>query len=148
MNRAILRNLSLQIRNHLLDPLKSVTNTITSSFIVVSWTLPTQIFHSCESDSSHEAKFARAQKRHGEVEDEVKKIELKAYGSRLKKRIEKYYEGDEEAIPEIFEAILKRKLAGIRDKDDELMAEVRRKSPSVDFDSESDELNDSNGEKE
>ncbi|XP_058009868.1 uncharacterized protein LOC110643300 isoform X2 [Hevea brasiliensis] len=66
----------------------------------------------------------------------------------LKKRIEKYYEGDEEAIPEIFEAILKRKLAGIRDKDDELMAEVRRKSPSVDFDSESDELNDSNGEKE
>ncbi|KAF2298595.1 hypothetical protein GH714_024272 [Hevea brasiliensis] len=66
----------------------------------------------------------------------------------LKKRIEKYYEGDEKAIPEIFEAILKRKLAGIRDKDDELMAEVRRKSPSVDFDSESDELNDSNGEKE
>ncbi|KAF2298557.1 hypothetical protein GH714_024113 [Hevea brasiliensis] len=135
MKRAILRNLSPQICNHLLDPLKSVTNTITSSFIVVSWTLPTQIFHSCESDSSHEAKFARAQKRHGEVEDEVKKIELKAYG--LKKRIEKYYESDEEAIPEIFEAILKRKLAGIRDKDDELMAEVRRKSPSVDFDSES-----------
>ncbi|KAJ9174008.1 hypothetical protein P3X46_017083 [Hevea brasiliensis] len=119
MNRAIPRSLSLQIRSHLLDPLKSVTNPITSSFIVVSRTRSTQIFYSSESDTSHEAKFARTQTRHGEVDDVAG-----VSNHELKKRIEKYYEGDEEAIPEIFEAILKRKLAGISDKDDELMAEV------------------------
>lgn len=43
----------------------------------------------------------------------------------LKKLIEKFYAGDEEAIPSIFEAILKRKLAGNSDEaDKELMEEI------------------------
>lgn len=43
----------------------------------------------------------------------------------LKKLIEKFYAGDEEAIPLIFEAILKRKLAGNSDEaDKELMEEI------------------------
>ncbi|KAM7482972.1 hypothetical protein LguiB_007555 [Lonicera macranthoides] len=60
----------------------------------------------------------------------------------LKIQIEKYLEGDEEAIPSIFEAILKRKLAGKHDEsDDELMNEFRQKpldgSSDREFDSES-----------
>ena len=35
----------------------------------------------------------------------------------LKKKIEKYYEGDEDQIPSIVEAILKTKLAGISNDD-------------------------------
>ncbi|XP_052179314.1 uncharacterized protein LOC127792777 [Diospyros lotus] len=46
----------------------------------------------------------------------------------LKRRIEKYFEGDEEVIPSIFEAILKRKLTGKHDEsDNELMEEFGHK---------------------
>lgn len=50
--------------------------------------------------------------------------------SELKKRIDKYFEGDAEAIPSIFEAILQRKLAGLMGKknddndDDKLIEEL------------------------
>lgn len=48
--------------------------------------------------------------------------------SDLKTRIEKYFKGDEEALPSILEAILQRKLAGKHeDTDDELMEELRMK---------------------
>lgn len=41
-------------------------------------------------------------------------------------RIEKYFKGDEEALPDILEAILQRKLAGKHEEtDDELMEELR-----------------------
>lgn len=61
----------------------------------------------------------------------------------LKAQIDKFYkEGDIEAIPNIFESILKRKLSGKHeDSDDELMNEFRVDQPEVndeDFDSESD----------
>jgi small subunit ribosomal protein S35 len=43
-------------------------------------------------------------------------------------RIEKYFKGDEEALPSILEAILQRKLAGKHEEtDDELMEELRMK---------------------
>ncbi|KAF2298583.1 hypothetical protein GH714_024204 [Hevea brasiliensis] len=142
MNRAVLRNVSLHIPNHLLNPLKSITNPISSSSIFVSWTLSTLRFYSSDSDLSHKENFTRTQKQHGGVED-VDGVS----NQELKRRIVKYCEGDEEAIPSIFEAILKRKLAGIKDEDYELMEEVRRKSPSENFDSDSDELNDSDGDK-
>ncbi|XVF53866.1 hypothetical protein PTKIN_Ptkin05aG0133700 [Pterospermum kingtungense] len=44
----------------------------------------------------------------------------------LKKRIQKFFDGDEDAIPSIFEGILKRKLSGKHEEsDDELMKEIR-----------------------
>ncbi|XP_019153656.1 PREDICTED: uncharacterized protein LOC109150196 [Ipomoea nil] len=44
----------------------------------------------------------------------------------LKKRIERLIEGDGEAIPEIFEVILKRKLSGKSEEaDEELMKDIR-----------------------
>lgn len=45
----------------------------------------------------------------------------------LKAQIERYLAGDAEAIPDIFEGILKRKLAGTHDEsDDELMQNFRQ----------------------
>ena len=51
----------------------------------------------------------------------------------LKKKIERYYEGDEDEIPAIFEAILKRKLAGISN-DDSFMEKLGRNVKVGDFD--------------
>ncbi|GAB4827908.1 hypothetical protein Ancab_034792 [Ancistrocladus abbreviatus] len=49
----------------------------------------------------------------------------------LKRRMEKYFEGDVEALPSIFEAILARKLTGKHEEtDDELMEELRSTTPS------------------
>ncbi|KAK8680117.1 hypothetical protein V6N13_109071 [Hibiscus sabdariffa] len=50
--------------------------------------------------------------------DDVSKEELKM-------RIQKFYDGDDDAIPSIFEGILKRKLSGKHEEsDDELMREI------------------------
>lgn len=44
----------------------------------------------------------------------------------LKKQIDRFFEGDEEAFPSIFETILKRKLAGKgEESDEELMNELQ-----------------------
>lgn len=50
----------------------------------------------------------------------------------LKRRIAKLHEGDDSVIPSIFEAILKRKLAGVSD-DDKILKELRRDSPDKDL---------------
>ncbi|CAA6673222.1 unnamed protein product [Spirodela intermedia] len=48
--------------------------------------------------------------------------------TRLKRRIEKYFKGDEEALPSIMEAIMRRKLTGKHEEtDDEMMEELRMK---------------------
>jgi hypothetical protein len=57
--------------------------------------------------------------------------------SELKKRIERFYAGDAEAVPSIFEAILKRKLAGKHDEaDKKVMEEIcgKREDPPDDID--------------
>lgn len=57
----------------------------------------------------------------------------------LKTQIEKLYNGDVEAIPTIFESILKRKLAGKHEEsDDELMNEFRQGQPNEVMDEEFD----------
>ncbi|CAH9082773.1 unnamed protein product [Cuscuta europaea] len=52
----------------------------------------------------------------------------------LKKKIERLVDGDGEAIPEIFEAILKRKLSGKSDKEDEELMKYIRSNPKPDQD--------------
>ncbi|XP_058193703.1 uncharacterized protein LOC131310607 [Rhododendron vialii] len=89
------------------------------------------------SDSVAETNSAQTQKEESSTDvDDVSNEELK-------RRIERYFGGDEEAIPSIFEAILKRKLAGKHDdSDDELMEEFGRKLANdvsdEEFDSEED----------
>ncbi|XP_044476373.1 uncharacterized protein LOC123203940 [Mangifera indica] len=71
---------------------------------------PTVRFYTPESKSSN---FALTQNNNGarDVED--------VSNEELKRRIDKFFEGDEEAIPSIFEAILRRKLAGKHEESDE-----------------------------
>lgn len=58
----------------------------------------------------------------------------------LRRRIDKFLEGDADAIPSIFEAILKRKLAGKHDEsDDELMEEIRHNTPGASKEEEDEE---------
>lgn len=45
--------------------------------------------------------------------------------------MEKYYEGEDESLPLIFEAIIKRKLAGI--PDDKLIEQLNLESPTNGF---------------
>lgn len=59
----------------------------------------------------------------------------------LRTQIDKFYQGDVDAIPTIFESLLKRKLAGKHEEsDDELMNELRQGQPSEVSDEESDSL--------
>ncbi|PPD85128.1 hypothetical protein GOBAR_DD17925 [Gossypium barbadense] len=61
--------------------------------------------------------------------------------NQLKTRIKKYFEGYEEALPSVLEAILRRKLAGKhKETDDELMDELEVQ-PRVDVDDEKFESN-------
>ncbi|KAI7743147.1 hypothetical protein M8C21_000172 [Ambrosia artemisiifolia] len=82
-------------------------------------------FYTSKPDSSSENPNSRHFDNPSDVDDDVTREELKA-------QIDKFYKGDFEAIPTIFESILKRKLAGKhQDSDDELMNEFRQAQPDV-----------------
>ncbi|KAK1576914.1 hypothetical protein Q3G72_017450 [Acer saccharum] len=129
MKRALLRNNFHYARNFLGSPSKLNTNQPNIlSVRLASLVRPRLRFYSSNSAPTHN--------NNGSVEfDDVSNEELK-------KRIDKYLEGDEEAIPSIFEAILSRKLAGKHDEsDDELLEEIRHKTDKhqdQDIDSEED----------
>lgn len=60
---------------------------------------------------------------------------MNSFMTELKAKIDKFYKGDFDAIPDIFESILKRKLSGKhQDSDDELMNEFRKDQPDVNID--------------
>ncbi|XP_038894045.1 uncharacterized protein LOC120082798 [Benincasa hispida] len=83
------------------------------------------------------------------IEDDVSTEELK-------RKIDKFYEGDVESLPTIFEAILKRKLSGKHEDDDhEMMKEIRQRMPGQvedstgeEYDSDLSELNETAEEME
>ncbi|KAK1438631.1 hypothetical protein QVD17_04440 [Tagetes erecta] len=84
-------------------------------------------FHTSKPDSSLETPNSE-----NKDVDDVSSAELKA-------QIDKLYKGDFEAIPTIFESILKRKLAGKHEEsDNELMNEFRQDQPNEVIDEEFD----------
>ncbi|KAK2647949.1 hypothetical protein Ddye_015438 [Dipteronia dyeriana] len=116
MKRALLRNYFLYARNFLRSPSKFNTNQRhILSVRLASLVRPRLRFYSSNSAPTHN--------NNASVEfDDVSNEELK-------KRIDKYLEGDEDAIPSIFEAILSRKLAGKHEEsDNELLEEIRHKT--------------------
>ncbi|KAB2022299.1 hypothetical protein ES319_D07G199500v1 [Gossypium barbadense] len=85
-------------------------------------------FYSSESDSPVEKKLdpviESASVAEAHVKDVVFPVE-DASNKELKTQIKKYFEGDEEALPSVLEAILRRNLAGKHEEtDDELMDEL------------------------
>ncbi|KAJ6672696.1 hypothetical protein OIU85_013978 [Salix viminalis] len=127
MKRALLTNLSSCARNLRLSP--PILNPNPSPSLA-QLTVPTRSrlsrFYSSESDSSCEAQFTQTQKSNGSIEDadELSTQEIKML-------VDKYYEGEDDALPLIFEGIIKRKLAGI--PDDKLIKQLNIEPPTNDF---------------
>lgn len=144
MRQALFRHLSLSLYTHsflstqTLKPhplnakIVSLTSLSASPFLKFRRLVSSKT-HSFIANSVPETNPAQTQKEESSIEEEDVSNE------ELKRRIEKYFEGDEEAIPSIFEAILKRKLAGKHDEsDDELMEEFGHMPPDDDSDKEFD----------
>ncbi|XP_065860761.1 uncharacterized protein [Euphorbia lathyris] len=141
MKVATLRSLSLYTRNLLATP-KPKLNPNSISPLFISSVRSSNRFY-----SSDDAIIAQTQKLN-DSNDDVEAVN----DQELKRRIDRLHEGDENAIPLIFEAILKRKLAGVSD-DDKILKELRQNSPNKDvkeedFDYESDNLFDSESDDE
>ncbi|XP_039002673.1 uncharacterized protein LOC120129170 [Hibiscus syriacus] len=128
MNRVLLRGISLTTRNVLQSYTKASQNPVHSFNPLVASTRSRFRFFSSESDPPPEKKpdsvpesASVAQASGEDVALAVEDVSNKE----LKTRIEKYFQGDEEALPSILEAILHRKLAGKHgETDDELMDEM------------------------
>ncbi|KAK2647948.1 hypothetical protein Ddye_015437 [Dipteronia dyeriana] len=134
MRRFLLRNANLYARNLLLSPPKHILNPNSPLVpLAVSTRSPLRFFSSESNHSSssndqnsnpatESAVVVQTQKNDVSIEvDDVSNKELK-------KQIEKYFKGDEEALPSILEAILQRKLKGKHEEtDDELVEELQMK---------------------
>ncbi|KAK9733369.1 hypothetical protein RND81_04G063100 [Saponaria officinalis] len=135
MRRALLKNVSLYISSPQIH--RKSTQLIIPKFNLIK--LPR--FFSSESDSSDQnpinpnsssstASTAVAAAVENNLESKQEKdVDFPVEdvsNEELKSRIEKYFNGDEEALPSIFEAILSRKLSGNHeDTDDELVEELQ-----------------------
>ncbi|KAG8472360.1 hypothetical protein CXB51_035288 [Gossypium anomalum] len=140
MKRVLFRGISLTTRNFLRSFTKTNQNPVPSFTPLAASTRSRLRCFSSESDSPVEKKpdpvleSASVAEAHVKdvalpVEDVSNKVMLFNFASslvpELKTRIKKYFEGDEEALPSVLEAILRRKLAGKHEEtDDELMDEL------------------------
>ncbi|KAA8541290.1 hypothetical protein F0562_025253 [Nyssa sinensis] len=129
MKRSLLRNVSVYTRSLLSPPtIKPIPN-INAPLLSLSSTSSKVRLFSSENDSSDgtpkplpETSLAEVQKKDVSIDvEDVSNKELKAL-------IEKYFKGDEEVLPSVLEAILRRKLVGKHeDTDDELVDWMRFK---------------------
>ncbi|XP_009346041.2 uncharacterized protein LOC103937802 [Pyrus x bretschneideri] len=113
MKRSLLRNVCLCARTRLLSPPCHIPIPKTQlGHPLAASTWPRHSFYSTESPSP------KKEASNGAGDDGVSNEELKM-------RIDSYYSGNQEALPSIFEAILKRQLAGKDEETDEkLMEEI------------------------
>ncbi|GAB4827909.1 hypothetical protein Ancab_034793 [Ancistrocladus abbreviatus] len=131
MRRALVRNVSLFTRN-LHSP--STSSKVNAS-VALRFSTKFRLFSSDNNDSSDEnpkpapaptpaAESSLTQSQIKDVKVDVEDVS----NQELKLRIEKYFKGDEEALPSILEAILARKLTGKHEEtDDELVDELQFK---------------------
>ncbi|KAG6589616.1 hypothetical protein SDJN03_15039, partial [Cucurbita argyrosperma subsp. sororia] len=127
MNWSLLRNVSLRARSHLLNSPTYRSNAVPPRLLSAPSTSQFRLFSSEndlppkeDSGSVSEANLVPTQKK--EISLDVQDVSNKE----LKMRIDKYFKGDEEALPSILEAILRRKLVGKHeDTDDELVEELQ-----------------------
>ncbi|KAM7255723.1 hypothetical protein ACFE04_008621 [Oxalis oulophora] len=128
MRRALLRNASsLYSRNlihshHPINPNPYIINLSRASL-----TNPPFRFFSSESDSSDNNNNIKPDSALTQLENKSEvSIDVEDVSNKeLKLRIEKYFKGDEEALPSILEAILRRRLTGKHaETDDELIEEL------------------------
>ncbi|EOY13035.1 Ribosomal protein S24/S35, mitochondrial [Theobroma cacao] len=129
MKRALLRSISLTTRNFLHSYTKTSQNPVHSLTPLASSTRSPLRFYSSESDSPDEKKPDPVAESTSLAQAHVKGVALVVEDvstEELKTRIEKYFKGDEEALPSVLEAILKRKMLGKHEEtDDDLLEEMR-----------------------
>ncbi|XVF18819.1 hypothetical protein REPUB_Repub11eG0056000 [Reevesia pubescens] len=131
MKRALLRGISLTTRSFLPSYTKTTQNPV-HLLTPLAASAPSRLrFFSSESDSPDEKKPDPVAESDSLAPAHVKDVALNVEdvsNKELKTRIEKYFEGDEEALPSILEAILRRKLVGKHEEtDDELIEEMEMK---------------------
>ncbi|XP_052479567.1 uncharacterized protein LOC105785400 [Gossypium raimondii] len=130
MKRVLFRGISLTTHNILHSYTKTNQNPVHSFNPLTTSTRSRLKFYSSESDSPVEKKPDPVIESALVAEAHVKDLALSVEdvsNKELKTRIKKYFEGDEEALPSILEAILRRKLAGKHEEsDDELMDELEK----------------------
>ncbi|CAN6577885.1 unnamed protein product [Malus baccata var. baccata] len=153
MRRALLSNLSLYTRNRLLSPQTFNPN---PTPLLVPLARSTQSllsrFFSSEGDSSAESPNPAADSSLISTKKKDASVEVKDVNNKeLKERIDKYFKGDEEALPAILEAILQRRLAGKHEEtDDELIDELQMQPlddvKDQEFESDFEELHDTDEE--
>ncbi|KAG4166651.1 hypothetical protein ERO13_A13G146300v2 [Gossypium hirsutum] len=128
MKRVLFRGISLTTRNFFHSYTKTNQNPVHSFNPLAASTRSRLRFYSSESDSPVEKKPDPVIESASVAEAHVKDVALPVEdvsNKELKTRIKKYFEGDEEALPSVLEAILRRKLAGKHEEtDDELMDEL------------------------
>ncbi|XP_031252113.1 uncharacterized protein LOC116110001 [Pistacia vera] len=128
MRRTLLKNVSLLTRNllHNPNPNPSIIP------LAASTRSPLRLCSSDSNDSSNDQNLpapAAESTLAAQTQEKDVSLDFQDVGNKeLKMRIEKYFKGDEEALPAILEAILQRKLTGKHEEtDDELMEELRMK---------------------
>ncbi|KAK8542740.1 hypothetical protein V6N13_136706 [Hibiscus sabdariffa] len=131
MKRVLLRGISLTTRNVLHSYTKSSQNPVHSFTPLAASTRSRLRFYSSESDPPVEKKPDPVPESASVAQASGKDVSLAVEdvsNKELKTRIEKYFQGDEDALPSILEAILQRKLTGKHEEtDDELMGEMEVK---------------------
>ncbi|OMO73277.1 hypothetical protein COLO4_27184 [Corchorus olitorius] len=131
MRRALLRNISLTTRSLVRSYTETNQKPVHSLTQLAASSRSRLRFFSSESDSPDDLKpepvsvsTSLAQAQVKDVASEVEDVSTKE----LKDRIDKYINGDEEALPGVLEAILKRRLLNKHEEsDDELMDKVTMK---------------------
>ncbi|KAB1212496.1 hypothetical protein CJ030_MR5G001030 [Morella rubra] len=147
MKRCVLRNLTLYTSNLLKSP-----NPGPSLTPLAAPSRPRLRFYSSENHSSGENPSAATDTSLASPQNKETSIAVEDVGNKeLKTRIEKYFKGDEEALPSILEAILQRRLTKKHEEtDDELMEELRMKPldnvNDKEFESDFEEMHDTDEE--
>ncbi|XP_016700206.1 uncharacterized protein [Gossypium hirsutum] len=117
MKRVLFRGISLTTRNILHSYTKTNQNPVHLFNLFAASTRSRLRFYSSKSDSPVEKKPDPVIESASIAEAHVKDVALPVE--------DKYFEGDEEVLPSVLEAILRRKLAGKHEEtDDELMDEL------------------------
>ncbi|KAK4768155.1 hypothetical protein SAY87_003296 [Trapa incisa] len=122
MNRRFIRTISLVSRRFLVE--SSYSSQRLASVAAPASNRPTLRPYSIKSDSLYDTNSKPPESQVRDVVDDDNEVTEEE----LKRRIQKFYDGDDEAIPSILEGILRRKLAGKNDEHliDELPCKTRR----------------------
>ncbi|KAL1221632.1 hypothetical protein V5N11_026246 [Cardamine amara subsp. amara] len=135
MRGALFRNASLCARRIILSPRTTHQSYVTVPFLSrITAPIPPKFrLFSSESDTSGENPTTASESSPIESSDKKNLVVEDVSNKELKTRIEKYFnEGNEDALPDVIEALLKRRLVGKHEETDDRLAEELEALPFQD----------------